>query len=263
MANLPDTKKHLGQHWLTDLPTLEYIVEFAEVEAEDTVLEVGPGPGTLTEILAQKAGKVVAVEYDSYLATRLAARFGDSNVTVIPDDILQFDTSQLPPNYKVVANIPYYLTSNLLRRLLESPNPPESLTLLVQKEVAERVAASPGKMSILSASVQFYCDVSLGNVVSAHLFTPPPKVDSQVIKMIRRKHSLFPNVDTGIFFKIVKAGFSERRKMLRSSLSGGLQISREDTEKLLADSAISSDLRAQELSLTQWHDLYLAHKSSA
>ncbi len=230
------------------------------MHAHDTVLEVGPGPGTLTAVLANHAGKVVAVEYDQTLALKLAARYGGTNVKVVPDDILQFDTSQLPAGYKVVANIPYYLTSNLLRVLLESANPPSSLTLLVQKEVAERIAAAPGKLSLLAVSVQFYCEVSLGEVVPAHLFTPPPKVDSQVIKLVYRHAPLFNDVDTTQFFRIVKAGFSERRKKLRSSLSGGLQMGKPEAEELLQKAGIDPNSRAQELSLEQWYALYNSYK---
>lgn len=253
---LPSTKKHLGQHWLTDLPTLEYICDFAEVKQGDIVLEVGPGAGTLTEILARKSKNVVAVEYDQDLALPLAARYAGSNVRVVPDDILQFDLSTLTEDYKVVANIPYYLTSNLIRVLLESTNPPSSMTLLVQKEVAERIASKPGKMSILSISAQFYADVELGELVLANMFTPPPKVDSQVIKLVYRKKPLFDDVDTKQFFRLVKAGFSEKRKKLRSSLSGGLQIGKPETEKLLEMAGISPDLRAQELTLDDWYSIY-------
>jgi 16S rRNA (adenine1518-N6/adenine1519-N6)-dimethyltransferase len=255
MSDLPFAKKRLGQHWLSDTSTLEDIVEFADVTQNDTVLEVGPGVGTLTAHLAKRAGKVVAVEFDDELSGPLAAKYANTNVQVIPDDILQFDTTQLPAGYKVVANIPYYLTSNLLRVLLESKNPPASLTLLVQKEVAERIAAKPGQLSILAVSVQFYCDVHLGEVVPAHLFTPPPKVDSQVIRMDFRAQPLFPDVETDKFFKVMKAGFSEKRKKLRSSLSRGLAIDKEAAEILLHKANISPDKRAQELSIEDWYKL--------
>ncbi len=254
------TKKRLGQHWLSDRSTLEDIVDFANVSQPDTVLEVGPGLGTLTEHIKKRAGKVIAVEYDDELSLPLSAKYANTNVTVIPDDILQFDLGTLPKNYKVVANIPYYLTSNLLRRLLESKNPPLSMTMLVQKEVAERIAAKPGAMSVLAVSVQFYCDVTLGPVVQAHLFTPPPKVDSQVIKLDYRNKPLFENVDTKQFFDIVKAGFSERRKKLRSSLSGGLGIEKSQAEELLEKASIDPNKRAQELSLDEWKSLYDSHK---
>jgi 16S rRNA (adenine1518-N6/adenine1519-N6)-dimethyltransferase len=256
MNDLPYANKTLGQHWLSDFGTLKYITDFAEVKETDTVLEVGPGVGTLTEVLAAKASKVVAVEYDERLATSLAAQFTNTNVEVIPDDILHFETSSLPDHYKLVANIPYYLTSNLLRVLLEGKNPPESMTLLVQKEVAERIAARPGKLSVLAISVQFYCEVELGRVVSAHMFTPPPKVESQVIKMTMLDKPRF-SVDTDKFFSLIKAGFSEKRKKLKTSLCHGLGISKAETEKLLGDAKIDSNMRAQELSLDEWHQLYL------
>ncbi len=256
MSDLPYANKTLGQHWLTDKPTLEEICDFAEVNKDDTVLEVGPGLGTLTEYLQGRAGKVVAVEYDQKLALELAAKFANTNVEIQSEDILQFDLTQLPKGYKVVANIPYYLTSNLLRVLCESPHPPKIMTLLVQKEVAERIAAKPGELSLLAVSVQFYCEVKLGELVPAYLFTPPPKVDSQIIRLDYRTTPLFADVDVDKFFKIVKAGFSERRKKLRSSLSGGLNIDKSQAESLLQKAGIDPNKRAQELSLQQWYELY-------
>lgn len=256
MGDLPNTNKSLGQHWLTDKAALEGICDLAGVDSEDVVVEVGPGPGTLTHYLSERAQKVIAVEFDQKLAQELTKKYADTNVEVRSEDILKFDLTALPHPYKVVANIPYYLTSNLLRTLCESTNPPESMTLLVQKEVAERIASVPGKMSLLSVSVQFYCEVEMGEFVPAYLFTPPPKVDSQVIKMTYRAEPLFENVDTTKFFKIVKAGFSERRKKLRSSLSGGLQIEKSEAQKMLKSAGINPDQRAQELSLADWHNLY-------
>lgn len=256
MSELPKANKTLGQHWLTDLPTLEYICDFANLSQKDTVLEVGPGLGTLTENLSKRSGEVVAVEYDQKLALDLAAKYANTNVNIVPDDILQYDLTQLPGNYKLVANIPYYLTSNLIRRVLESANPPTVMVLLVQKEVAQRIAAKPGDMSVLSVSVQFYCDVELGEVVGAHLFTPPPKVDSQVIKLKWRKTPLFDNVDTKKFFAVVKAGFSERRKKLGNSLGRGLSLGKPELQSWLKKAGVSSDVRAQELSLEDWYSLY-------
>jgi 16S rRNA (adenine1518-N6/adenine1519-N6)-dimethyltransferase len=258
MSDLPYANKTLGQHWLTDTASLNHICDFAKISDKDTVVEIGPGPGTLTEHLAKRAGKVIAIEYDDKLALVLAAKYANTNVEIKSEDILQFDLTTLPPNYKVVANIPYYLTSNLLRVLCESPNPPTSMTLLVQKEVAERVAAKPGAMSLLSVSVQFYCEVTLGDEVPAYLFTPPPKVDSQVLRLEYRQEPLFADVDTKKFFRVVKAGFSERRKKLRSSLSGGLRLSKEQAEEFLRTAGIDPNKRAQELTLNEWHDIYKA-----
>jgi 16S rRNA (adenine1518-N6/adenine1519-N6)-dimethyltransferase len=171
-------------------------------------------------------------------------------------DILKFDLSILPKDYKVCANIPYYLTSNVIRRLLESENSPSVMALLIQKEVAERIASGPGRMSILAVATQFYAEVKLSVLVPAELFTPPPKVDSQIIQIIRRSLPLFPDVDTQRFFQIVRAGFSEKRKKLRSSLSGGLQITKPEVDEILKKAGISPDARAQELTLNNWYQLY-------
>lgn len=249
-------KKSLGQHWLHDELSLEAMVLSADIRPGDTVLEIGPGLGTLTARLLEAGANVVAVEYDHDLATALPARLQHPGLQVIEHDILSFDFTRLPAGYRVAANIPYYLTSNLLRVLCESPNPFTTAALLVQQEVAERVAARPGQMSLLSASVQFYCEVALGDVVPAELFTPPPKVDSQILILKYRETPLFADVDSRQFFRIVKAGFSERRKKLRSSLAGGLHMSKPQAEALLRAANIDPDLRAQALSLDQWHSLY-------
>lgn len=252
-------KKSLGQNWLHDVTALEAMCDAAEVGPKDLVIEVGPGLGTLTEKLLECGAEVWALEYDESLIPGLEKKFNHYDSTrfhVEHADILQYDFNNPSPDYKVVANIPYYLTSNLLRRLCEAENHFSVAALLVQKEVAERVAASPGGMSLLSVSVQFYCNVSLGMVVPAELFTPVPKVDSQILVLNYRKQPLFPGVDTKKFFRIVKAGFSERRKKLRSSLSGGLAISKPEAEALLEKAGINPNLRAQELSLDDWHNLY-------
>lgn len=255
-------KKSLGQHWLYDELSLEAMADVAGISAGDTVLEIGPGLGTLTRVLLERGTQVVAIEYDHELATALPKRVPHKNLRVIEHDILTFDFTQLPAGYKVAANIPYYLTSNLLRVMCESTNPFDTAALLIQKEVAERVAAKPGQMSVLSVSVQFYCDVRLSVVVPAELFTPPPKVDSQILGLKYRKEPLFPGVDTKVFFRLVKAGFSEKRKKLRSSLSGGLGISKPDAEALLTAAQIDPNLRAQALSLDDWYQLYKAFRES-
>lgn len=252
-------KKSLGQHWLHDELSLVAMVEAGQVTDSDTVVEIGPGLGTLTNYLVQNAGQVIALEFDQDLARQLPARVKADNLNVKYADCLTYDYTKLPAGYKVVANIPYYLTSNLLRTLSESSNPPAVIVLLVQKEVAVRVAAGPGDMSLLSVSVQLYYQASLGELVPAVLFTPPPKVDSQIIKLVRRAEPLFPDLDaehTKKFFRIVKAGFAQRRKKLRSSLSAGLGISKPEAEAILDKADISPDCRPQELSLEQWHQLY-------
>lgn len=248
-------KKHLGQHWLHDRFVLDHIADCAEVTAGDTVVEVGPGLGTLTSILLSRAEKVISIEFDEDLARKLPGQFPGKNLEVIHQDILQYDTSNLPVGYKVVANVPYYITSKIIQKFMTAENKPSVVSLLIQKEVAERVAAKPGDMSILGVSAQLYADVSLGDVVPAELFTPPPKVDSQVVILRTKEIELPSGVDERQFFRVVKAGFSAKRKKLRSSLSGGLALSKDEVVTLLEQAGISADDRAEELSVQQWGDL--------
>lgn len=255
--NNPLPKKSLGQHWLYDEDSLRAMCDAAELDGDDVVVEIGPGLGTLTSYLVDNAKQVTALEYDRDLARQLAKRVKADNLEIFEADCLTFDYASMPAGYKVVANIPYYLTSNLLRTLSEASNPPALITLLVQKEVAERVAAKPGQMSLLSVSVQLYYEASLDMAVPAELFTPPPKVDSQIIKLVRRPEPLFPDLDEKKFFQIVKAGFSQRRKKLRSSLSAGLRITKPEASELLERAGIDPNARPQELALHDWHRLYI------
>lgn len=261
MRTAPVPNKTLGQHWLHDDASLDAMCDAIQLTPGDTVLEIGPGLGTLTAKLIERGAQVVAVEFDTALARELPTLVVHKNLQVIEHDILTFDFGKLPKGYKVAANIPYYLTSNLLRVMSESINPFTNSALLVQKEVAERVVSQPGAMSLLSVSVQFYCAVSLGMVVPAELFTPPPKVDSQILQLQYREKPLYEDVDSKEFFRIVKAGFSERRKKLRSSLSGGLRISKVEAEDILRAAGIDPGLRPQALSLEDWHRLYLQVKT--
>ncbi len=247
--------KSLGQHWLRDREVLADIADEAQLTPEDAVLEIGPGLGTLTSELLRQAGRVVAVEFDPALARKLPGQFPGKDLTVIHEDILQFDLSSLPAGYKVVANVPYYITSKIVQHLMTSANRPATSVLLVQKEVAERLAATPGDMSILAISAQVYAEVCMGAVVPAELFTPPPKVDSAVVVLQTRPVSLIDGLDERVFFRVVKAGFSARRKKLRSSLSGGLGLAKSDIETLLAAAAISPDARAEDLSIADWRRL--------
>jgi 16S rRNA (adenine1518-N6/adenine1519-N6)-dimethyltransferase len=248
-------KKSLGQHWLRDRDTLAYIADCADISPEDTVLEIGPGLGTLTSELLRRAKKVVAVEFDEELARKLPGQFPGKNLEVIQSDILAFDLSQLPAGYKVVANVPYYITSKIVQLLMTAENKPSTAVLLVQKEVAERLAAAPGDMSILAVSAQMFAEVELGDVVPAGLFTPPPKVDSAVIILRTRPVPLVGSQDEKQLFRLVKAGFSAKRKKLRSSLSGGLAISKDHTEEYLSKAGIGLDKRAEDLSIDQWLSL--------
>lgn len=256
MINQPEAKKSLGQHWLHDIDVLEDIAGCADISNQDTVLEIGPGLGTLTRVLVKQAKQVVAIEFDEVLAGRLSQEVPVSNLEVITQDILSFDFTKLPASYKLVANIPYYLTSNLIRVISETPNPPSVAVLLVQKEVAERVAAEPGSTSILSITAQFFWEVSLGNIVPAELFTPAPKVDSQILILDRRPKSDLSDSDIKQFFKLVKAGFSQRRKTLLNSLSGGLGISKDEVRQKCEAAGIDPSRRAQTLTMVEWSTLF-------
>ncbi|MDB5183495.1 MAG: putative Ribosomal small subunit methyltransferase [Candidatus Saccharibacteria bacterium] len=247
---MPD--KSLGQHWLKDHDVLRHIADQAELSMDDTVLEIGPGLGTLTSELLRRAGKVVAVEFDPELTRKLPGQFPGKNLEVINGDILSFDLDSLPANYKVVANVPYYITSKIVQTLMTADNKPSIAVLLVQKEVAQRLAAGPGDMSILAISAQVFSETSLGDIVPAKMFTPPPKVDSQVVVLKMRDQPLVKIEDDKAFFRMVKAGFSSKRKKLRSSLSGGLGISKDEVEALLHSADISPDSRAEDLSIADW-----------
>lgn len=252
--NMDDAKKSLGQHWLNDKASLKAMVEAANVRASDTILEIGSGYGALTRELLATGAKVVAIEKDESLAAILKY----DNLEVIVGDVLEFDFGTLPADYKIAANIPYYITAHLLRLLGETTNKPAKAALLVQKEVAERVCAAAGEMSILAVSVQLFYEPSLGKLVPAHLFTPPPKVDSQILTLSRRAEPLFTNLDVAKYMRIVRAGFGEKRKKLRSSLAGGLGVSKAEADSLLEKAGINGDLRAQNLGLEDWHKLYQA-----
>jgi 16S rRNA (adenine1518-N6/adenine1519-N6)-dimethyltransferase len=246
------TNKSLGQHWLTDRTVLATIADSAELTPDDTVLEIGPGLGTLTSELLRRAGRVVAVEFDSELARKLPGQFPGKHLEVTNQDILQFDLSSLPADYKVVANVPYYITSKIVEMLMTAKNKPSIAVLLVQKEVAERLAAHPGDMSILAVSAQIYAEVELGIRVTKDYFTPPPKVDSQVVILRTRAMSLVPPEDERALFRVVKAGFANRRKKLRSSIAAGLALTKPQAEELLRHANIDPELRAEDLSIEQW-----------
>lgn len=247
--------KSLGQHWLKDRLILEAIADQADITETETILEIGPGLGTLTSVLLDRAHRVESVEFDAELARKLPAQFPGKNLKVHNADILSFDLTMLPKGYKVVANVPYYITSKIVQLLSETANPPSLTVLLVQKEVAERLAAQPGDMSMLSISAQVFHEVTLGPLVPAEYFTPPPKVDSQVVILHRRAEPLVPMKQQKAFFRLVKAGFAERRKKLRSSLSAGLHTDKATIDELLLKADLNPESRAQELSIEQWQRL--------
>jgi 16S rRNA (adenine1518-N6/adenine1519-N6)-dimethyltransferase len=245
--------KGLGQHFLVDKPSLQAIMDTAGVTAGDTVLEIGPGLGVMTRPLTNLAARVVAVENDPVLAD-LLRRDAPSNLEVVEQDILEYDLHQLPAGYKVIANIPYYLTSKIFRLLIESPNPPSIMSLLIQREVAERITAQPGQLSILALSVQYYGRPKLVRLVERHKFWPAPEVDSAVLRVALSGPAF--TADRDKLFRLIKAGFGEKRKQLKNSLAGGLNLTSDLAQGLLKTAKIEPTARAQELTLKQWRKLY-------
>jgi len=244
--------KSLGQHWLKDRDILAGIADDAELSQDDFVLEIGPGLGTLTSEIFRRANRVLAVEFDAELARKLPGQFPGKQLEVVNEDILQFDLSKLPTGYKVVANVPYYITSKIIEKLMTAENKPSTVVILVQKEVAERIAAKPGDMSILTVSAQVYANTRLGIEAPKEYFTPPPKVDSQVVVLETRPTQLVKPADERLFFRVVKAGFSAKRKKLRSSISAGLALDKQATDKLLRGVNVNPDDRAEDLSIDDW-----------
>lgn len=251
-------KKGLGQNFLADSSALRRIVESAEIPAGGCVLEVGPGLGSLTRYLAQVARKVVAVELDGEMIPILKEVLAPwKNVEIIQNDILNTDPAALmgENGYYVVANIPYYITSAVIRHLLEAKIKPARLVLTVQREVADRICAKPGDMSLLALSVQVYGAPRVATRIPAGAFYPPPKIDSAAVRVDLYHEPLIPAAWLDDFFRLAKAGFSQKRKMLRNSLAGGLGISNEQAAGLLEHAAIEGTRRAETLTLSEWSAL--------
>jgi 16S rRNA (adenine1518-N6/adenine1519-N6)-dimethyltransferase len=262
-------RKRLGQNFLSDPFHLNKIVEAAELTTGDIVLEIGPGPGTLTRLLAESAGQVIAVELDPNMITLLKNEFGYlPNLTIVEADILKTDVSSLLQdssqkseihnsqftihNYKVVANLPYYITSAVLRHLLEATPQPERVVVTVQKEVARRIVAQPGQMSLLAVSVQFYGRPKLVHQIPAGAFYPPPKVDSAVVRVDTYRERPIHAPDIDFFFQVVKAGFGQKRKQLKNSLAAGLRTSAKAITAAMQQGGINPTRRAETLSLEEW-----------
>jgi 16S rRNA (adenine1518-N6/adenine1519-N6)-dimethyltransferase len=256
-------RKGLGQHFLIDVEVLELITSAAELKPSDIVMEIGPGLGILTKELAKKAGWVIAIELDSKLAELLKQTLASfNNVTIINEDILQIEPAALlqktmgsPFSYKVVANLPYYITSPVLRHFLEASVKPQVMVVMVQKEVAEAIVAKPGQMSLLSVSVQFYGEPRIISYVPASCFYPAPEVDSAILRV-----EVYPEpavaVDVGSFFELVRAGFNVPRKQICNSLAHGLGLPKADVLSLLGKADIVPQRRAETLTLVEWARLW-------
>ena len=253
-------RKRLGQHFLVDETVLQRIVSAAEITPADTILEIGPGLGILTREMAGRAGRVIAVELDNRLAAILKQALAPlTNVTIINDDILHLDPAALlagPTAYKVVANLPYYITSPVLRHLLEASVRPETMILMVQKEVAERIAAAPGRRSLLSISVQFYGNPQIIDTVPAEAFHPAPEVDSAILRIDVYRQPAVAVSDRQGFFDLVRGGFSASRKQIINSLAQGLALDKPAVATLLDGAAIRPERRAETLTLEEWAALW-------
>jgi len=263
-------KKGLGQNFLIDPAALRRVMEAADITPDDTVLEIGPGLGSLTRYLCRAARRVVAVELDAALLPVLQEVLAPfKNVDVVQGDILDLDPADLMRGepYKVAANIPYYITSAVIRHLLDvktgrglvaTHSRPERVTLTVQKEVAQRICAQPGDMSLLSLSVQVFGSARVVAQIPAEAFFPAPEVDSSVVRIDLYPQPVIPTGSLDRFFNLARAGFSQKRKKLRNSLSAGLHIPPEEAASRLQFAGIDPGRRAETLSLEEWKVLVIS-----
>lgn len=254
--------KRLGQNFLLDDDALQAVVEAAQIETQDTVLEIGPGLGSLTRLLALASRRVIAVELDGRLIPLLNQVVAPyPHVQVLQGDILAVNLTQIlsEAGYLVVANIPYYITSAVIRHLLELAAPPRRFVLTVQSEVAGRICAAPGEMSLLALSVQVYGLPQVAARIPAEAFYPAPQVDSAVVRVDLYPAPLIPAPLLDTFFRLIKAGFSQKRKTLRNALSGGLACSPIQAAALLQAAGIDPNRRAETLAIPEWEQLARAY----
>lgn len=261
--------KRLGQNFLVDEASIHKVIEAAGLQTGDVVIEIGAGLGNLTRHLAVRTRQVVAVELDERLIPALQQVLAPfPNAHIVHGDILSLSPSDLFPfhmeeRYQVVANIPYYITSALIRHLLESNPPPQRICLTVQLEVAQRICAKPGDLSLLALSVQVYGSPHIASRIPAGAFYPPPKVDSAVVRVDLYPQPVIPAGQIDLFFRLTKAGFSQKRKTLRNALSGGLNQPAPQIEDLLNTAGIDPRRRAETLSLDEWMKLLEAYLARA
>ena len=256
----PRAKRSLGQNFLVDRRVLARVVDAAELSLADQVLEIGPGRGILTERLAESAGSVVAVELDDVLAARLTDRFADRpNVRIVAGDARTVDVGELldtTAGYKLVANLPYYAATPIVRRFLEMDGGPSLMVVMVQREVARSMAAAPGGMSLLSVATQLYGLPRIIASVPPRAFRPTPKVTSAIVRIDVYERPVLRLRSERDFFDLVRAGFSARRKQLRNALSQGLSLPPGEAERLLGRAGIDPKRRAETLDLAEWGSLY-------
>lgn len=250
-------QKRLGQNFLINCQPIETIIKNSNLSSQDTVVEIGPGLGILTEALAPKAKLVLAIEKDFKLVEFLRKKFkSEKNVKIIHDDILAYDLRLVTQKYKVIANLPYNITSPTIRKFLEAENKPQEMILMVQKEVAERICAKPGDSNrgVLTIMIEFYSDAEIIGIVKRDNFFPVPKVDSAIIKLKVKGQML--KVDDKVFFSIVKAGFSQKRRQIHNSLEATLRLPSGGILAILKEAKIAPTLRAEDLNLVDWINLY-------
>jgi 16S rRNA (adenine1518-N6/adenine1519-N6)-dimethyltransferase len=251
-------KKKLGQNFIIKKAALDQIIAAAALEQREQILEIGAGLGALTLELAKNNHNVIAIEYDRRLIPILNDILGSyEKVRVVHGDFLKLDIKELiaSPSYLVVANIPYQITSAVIRHLVESPIPARKVVLTIQKEVAERVVAQPGNLSLLALSVQIFGEPAIHSHISSRAFYPQPNVESSVLKIEMFPQSKIPVSDLDQFFRIAKVGFSQKRKKLRNALAGGLHLSTRDVEEMMRAASVPPSRRAQELAIEEWQRL--------
>lgn len=254
---MPANKK-LGQHWLQDPNILQTIADYAELEKDDFVVEVGPGLGALTSRLLKSGAEVLAVEYDPVLAENLPKSFpGKINLKVQNSDVRKFNFEKLPKDYKLVTNLPYYISGIFFRIIIETKNRPTKAVILVQQEVAEKMAQSPeyGESNKLAMLAAYYYSAELGIRVSPRAFNPPPRVNSQVIILTRRGEPLFSSLDFKKYSQLVKFAFSSPRKTLINNLASGLHKSKSEVSELISPLELNPEIRAEQLDLEDWKSL--------
>ena len=250
-----EPRKSLGQNFMHDPNLIEKIVATAELMPDDTVVEVGPGTGVLTQALAKVARHVIAVELDERLNGLLESELEQyPNTYLVFADILKTNIPMLvgPKPYVVVANVPYYITSAILRHILQNPQRPKRIVMTMQYELAERITAQPDEMTVLSVSVQFYGAAQIVTRLKPAVFWPRPEIDSAVLRIDTYDQPAVDVSDEGLFFRVVRAGFSQKRKKLRNSLAGGLGIKTKVAEAILLQAQIDPQRRAQTLTLDEW-----------
>jgi len=252
-------KKSLGQNFLVNKNVYQKIITALEIKKGDKIIEIGPGLGALTAFLAKSEAEIIAIEKDRRLINFLKNKFvNQKNVTIIEDDVLKFNPKSYKlkaKSYKLVGNIPYYLTSHLLRLILEEWPYPKIVVLTLQKEVAQRIVAKPPNMSLLAVSVQYYSRPEIIDYIPRRSFYPTPDVDSAIIKLVPREQFATYQENTKNFFRIVRAGFSGKRKQLINSLARGLKIKKDTLESKLKTASVDPHRRAETLTLEEWQKI--------